>query len=247
MKSAAPRKADTRARAIADDLRRAILSGDFAPGDKLPSEAQLTETHGVSRTVVREAIATLRLDGLVEAHQGAGVFVLDLARRRSTETAWLASTLELLEFRTPLEVAAAGLAAVRRSPVQEERILDRHAALCQHVDAGGDAFRDDDYRLHYAIAEATNNGQFTDFMRRVGEALVPPSSFIPHSDEETRRDYRILLIKEHEAIVRAISASDKDAAEEAMMAHLIGSQDRHRALLHSQRLGQVAVPTPAAS
>src|SRR5688572_587701 len=60
---------------VSNTLRNAILGGKYHPGEKLPSEAKLTEAHGVSRTVVREAIAALRADGLVEPRRGAGVFV----------------------------------------------------------------------------------------------------------------------------------------------------------------------------
>ena len=58
-------------------LRSQVLSGEISPGQKMPTENQLTETFGVSRTVIREAIATLAADGLVEPRQGAGVFVRD--------------------------------------------------------------------------------------------------------------------------------------------------------------------------
>jgi len=239
MSNAAPRRAETRALAIADKLRAAILSGQYAPGDKLPSEAQLTAEHDVSRTVVREALANLRINGLVEAHQGAGVFVLDRGAQMPSEKARLTSSLEILEIRTPLEVAAAGLAALRRSPVQEEHILACHGAMFQMLERGGPGFRDGDFRLHLAIAEATNNGQFVDFMHRIGGALVPQCYFTPQSEEDTRRSYRQLLMSEHEAIVRAISAGDRTVAEEAMRAHLIGSQTRYRDILQSHR----SVPT----
>ncbi|PYE86257.1 FadR/GntR family transcriptional regulator [Pseudoroseicyclus aestuarii] len=230
------RRSGKLATAIGDTLRQDILSGRYAPGDKLPSEAQLTEAHGVSRTVVREALAHLRRDGLVEAHQGLGVFVLDRARAMPAERARLTSSLEILELRIALEVAAAGLAALRRSPVQEERILARHAAMLGLMEQGGDAFRAADFALHVAIAEATSNAQFSDFMARIGEAMVPQSYFTPASDEEARRSYRALLMDEHEAIVRAICASDRSAAEEAMRRHLIGSQSRHRDILQSHSL-----------
>ena len=106
--------AGTLVQRLGDTLRKAIAAGQFPPGSKLPSEAQLSEAHGVSRTVVREAIASLRADRLVEARQGAGVFVLtpqdpppaplligniDLAR--------VSSMIELLELRTAVEVEAA--------------------------------------------------------------------------------------------------------------------------------------------
>ena len=99
------------------------MGGQFPPGSRLPSEAQLTEAHGVSRTVVREAIAALRADRLVEARQGAGVFVLEAEVPaptplflRNIDHERVSSMIELLELRTAVEVEAAGLAALRRSP-----------------------------------------------------------------------------------------------------------------------------------
>src|SRR3546814_4923658 len=58
------------------ELRSRIEGGMYAPGDKLPTEQVLVEKFGFSRTVIREAVATLRADGLLESRQGAGVFVL---------------------------------------------------------------------------------------------------------------------------------------------------------------------------
>ncbi|MFY1686747.1 winged helix-turn-helix domain-containing protein [Plantactinospora sp. WMMB782] len=60
---------------LADHLRSQIGSGELAPGDKLPSTAELCREHGVSAIVVRQAIFKLRTEGLVEGVQGVGVFV----------------------------------------------------------------------------------------------------------------------------------------------------------------------------
>ncbi len=61
---------------VAQALRSQILAGDFQVGERLPTEQRMTEIFGVSRTVVREAVAALAADNLVEARHGAGVFVL---------------------------------------------------------------------------------------------------------------------------------------------------------------------------
>ncbi|RUZ14331.1 FadR family transcriptional regulator, partial [Mesorhizobium sp. M7A.F.Ca.CA.002.15.1.1] len=58
-------------------IRKQLQAGEILPGHKLPTEGQLTETFGVSRTVIREALAKLAADGLVESRQGAGVFVTE--------------------------------------------------------------------------------------------------------------------------------------------------------------------------
>jgi DNA-binding FadR family transcriptional regulator len=232
----------TLASRLGDVLRQAILSGQFTPGSKLPSEAQLGETHGVSRTVVREAIATLRADRLVEARQGAGVFVLDPPAPSASapmsieniDYARVSSVIEFLELRTAVEVEAAGLAALRRSPAQEEVIIDCHYAVQACLEAGKPS-SDADFALHLAIAEATNNPRFRDFLSMIGKSVIPRAALRNEESEEDQAAYIKLLTEEHSAIVTAISAGDEDAARDAMRRHLRGSQARYRALLREQR------------
>lgn len=226
---------------LADNLRRALANGQFPPGSKLPSEAQLSETHGVSRTVVREAIATLRADRLVEARQGAGVFVLDtpgspagLLSVRNVDPDRVSSMIELLELRTAVEVEAAGLAAIRRSPAQEEAILGRHFAVRNCLEAGVSS-AEADFGLHLAIAEATNNPRFREFLAMIGKSVIPRAALSASDSDGDQPAYGKLLDGEHDAIVTAISNGDEEGAREAMRKHLRGSQARYRMLLRGQR------------
>ncbi|PRX09115.1 UNVERIFIED_ORG: GntR family transcriptional regulator [Martelella mediterranea] len=229
---------------VSEALRKAILDGEFLPGEKLPSEARLTQEHGVSRTVVREAVAALRSDGLVEPRQGAGVFVLDpiaFAFRKTKPTVdsdRIYTSLEILEARTPLEIEAAGLAALRRSPAQEEEIFERHAAgIAGRND--GRAWSDADIGLHLAIAKATNNPLFATFLEMQGTSIIPQTGQID-TDEGGEIAYRSLLIKEHERIVFAISNGDEQGARDAMREHLKGSLERYRSLLREERVRHMA-------
>ncbi len=226
---------------LSDNLRRAIHGGQFLPGSKLPSEAQLSEAHGVSRTVVREAIAALRADRLVEARQGAGVFVLEPREPLPAplslahiDPARVSSMIELLELRTAVEVEAAGLAALRRSPAQEEAILDQHYAVRACLDAGKSS-SDADFALHLAIAEATNNPRFREFLAMIGKNVIPRAALRGEENDEDQAAYIRLIDAEHADIVEAISAGDEEAAREAMRRHLRGSQARYRTLLREQR------------
>lgn len=224
---------------LSDTLRQAISSGQFPPGTKLPSESQLTEAHQVSRTVVREAIAALRADGLVEAQQGAGVFVLASVAQPSIQLAELdparvSSVIELLELRTAVEVEAAGLAALRRSPAQEEMIFERHHALHDSLEAGKPT-SEADFALHLAIAEATNNPRFREFLTMIGPRVIPRAAVRDGETEAGQAGYIRLIDAEHQAIVVAISNGDEDAARAAMRRHLRGSQERYRSLLREQR------------
>ena len=238
-KSQTEAKSQTLVARLSDTLRRAIAAGQFPPGSKLPSEAQLTEAHGVSRTVVREAIAALRADRLVEAQQGAGVFVLEppapqIPTFGNLDQARVSSVIELLELRTAVEVEAAGLAALRRSPAQEEAIFERHHAVRNCLDAGVPT-SEADFALHLAIAEATNNLRFREFLSMIGPRIIPRAAMRDGEHEADQATYIMLIDDEHQQIVSAISAGDEETARSAMRRHLRGSQERYRALLRGQR------------
>ena len=112
-------------------IREQLQTGLMQPGQKLPTEGQLTETFGVSRTVIREAIAQLAAAGLVEPRQGAGVFVIE---QISTAFGALTSemgtknsiALNVLEVRLAIEIELAGLAATRRNAAQEAAIQEAY-------------------------------------------------------------------------------------------------------------------------
>ncbi len=218
---------------VSGRLRERILGGALKAGDKLPSEARLTEAFGVSRTVVREAIAALRADGLVEPRQGAGVFVLAPRAAlpfQGVVSSKISSIIEMLELRVAVEGEAAALAAQRRSPAQDEAIREAFDALEQAVAQGRSTMRAD-FAFHQAVAEATNNPRFCEFLTLMGARAIPRSTLQDEGAEAVGRDYLAQIQREHRAIAEAISARDEEGARAAMRAHLIGSQQRYRTLL----------------
>lgn len=206
---------------LAGTLRSAILSGDVPVGGKLPSEAQLTHMHAVSRTVVREAIAALRAEGMVEARQGAGVFVLKAIRRPDgllhiTANRKPSDHLDMMEFRAAVETEAAALAAARRSAAQEAAIVRSLAP-----DTGTPISDDQDHAFHLAVADAAGNPRFRELLDLLGPAAFTPPDATPETARQTRDD--------HLAISQAISAGDADAARSAMADHLGREADAWRA------------------
>jgi DNA-binding FadR family transcriptional regulator len=211
--------------AVTEELQRQITSGALVPGAQLPTEQQMVMQFGVSRTVVREAVSVLRANGLVEARQGSGVFVIGSKPKSpgifSEEIANLASTLELFEVRTPLETEAAGIAAMRRSVTQELAIqsaLDRFNASIINSQSSLDA----DFELHVAIAEATNNRFYADALNFLARKTIAR----PYTPDE---DYLAAVSAEHSRIVSAISDQNPELAREEMRRHLAGSVRRFRA------------------
>src|SRR6186713_1689209 len=116
-----------------EQLKAQILSGKLAPGSRLPTEQEMIAATGVSRTVVREAVAALRSEGLVVTRQGVGAFVADTAQRPfRLEVDGLRSAreaMQVMELRMGVEIEAAGLAAERADAAERRRIADAFAAI----------------------------------------------------------------------------------------------------------------------
>ena len=144
-----------------------ITSGKIPPGSRLPTEQELIAATGVSRTVVREAVAALRADGLVITRQGVGAFVPENARPplriAFDRLSPLRAVLDVMELRTGIEIEAAGLAAERASPAQVRKVVDCFDAIGAAIRRGADGI-DQDFALHCSIADATGNPQFRRFL-----------------------------------------------------------------------------------
>lgn len=219
---------------VSGKLREFILSGALETGDKLSSEAGLTREYNVSRTVVREAIASLRADGLVEVRHGVGVFVREPVEDTTTfkpvDRARISSMIELLELRAAIEIEAAGLAAERRSPAQEEILFERFDDLNRLIAANQSTVAAD-LALHLAVADSTNNPRFREFLMLMGEHLIPRSALPENVESEAPEGYIDQIQLEHRALIQAVSERDITGARDAMRAHLKGSQERYRRLI----------------
>lgn len=230
------RQRETLTSQLSKALRARIDSGEMKPGDKLPSEQELVERYGVSRTVVREAISSLRASGFVATQQGVGAFVLQRAGwpalpAGETNPDLLHEIINVLELRIALEVEAAALAAQRRKPEHLEhmrRALDRMAEM---IEASEDAIAPD-LRFHQAVAEATGNSHFTHLFSYLGALLIPRArapTFRFYSADPV--EYLLRVNREHEEIFQAINRQDSDTARSAMRLHLSNSRERLRGRL----------------
>ena len=220
-------------------LRDAIAGGELKPGDKLPTESGLTQQHNVSRTVIREAIASLRADNLVEVRHGVGVFVLApqgglqgglQGSFRTADASRVSSIIEMLEVRAAIEIEAAGLAAVRSSPAQQELIFECLETIKRQIAAGA-ATVESDRAFHLAIADATNNPRFRELLEAIGRQMIPRSLLQDGEVDVSPAQYLAQIQDEHQKIARAIADGDDSAARDAMRMHLKGSQQRYRSLI----------------
>jgi GntR family transcriptional regulator, transcriptional repressor for pyruvate dehydrogenase complex len=215
-----------------------IFSGKLAPGSRLPTEQKMIAAMGVSRTVIREAVAALRADRLVVTRQGVGAFVADHVRRpfrvEFDENSPLREVLNVMELRTGVEVEAAGLAAERATPAQVKKIASRYAAIATAIGRGGNAV-DQDFAFHCAIAEATGNPQFKRFLEYLGRFIIPRRSVWGSSAPPTERTYLDIFQREHEQILRAIENRSPAQARAAMQRHLLNSRTRYEKIAAERR------------
>lgn len=219
-----------------------IRGGRLAPGARLPTEQTLTAELGVSRTVVREAVAALRADGLVVTRRGSGAYVADPAagpfRITATRAAALSDVLDVMELRLAVEVEAAAFAAERASRKQVAAIQAAWRSVDTALQRGEGAVAED-FAFHRAIAEATGNRQFPGFLAYLGSHVIPRQSVRLSIDTPAeRRAYLERIQAEHSRIVTAISAGDPAEARRAMRDHLTRSLERYRALAKGKNNGR---------
>jgi GntR family transcriptional repressor for pyruvate dehydrogenase complex len=216
--------------AISESIRNCAIR----PGEKLPTESEIMAKHGLSRTVVREAISGLQAAGLVETRHGIGTFArasqpgLEFRIDPGTIVA-VRDVLAMLELRISLETEAAGLAAARRTERQLDLMRDALGVFQASIESGGDT-ADPDFQFHLQVAYATANAYFADVMSHLGMATIP-SSRVPAVEkaiDEVRVQYLRLVNQAHEGIYDAILRRDPEGARAAMRAHLTHSRDRLR-------------------
>ena len=205
-----------------------IESGGLQPGDRLPTEQQLALAHGVSRTVVREAMHQLKSRRLVRSRQGSGVYVAPTPTHQPLvfDPAVLGSVqalVHVVEVRRVLEGEIAALAAERATRTQLAEMRRSLKAIDAAAAAGHDGVPED-LAFHRAIGEATGNPQFRlllDFL----EQYLRESMRITRGNEARRHEFMEAVRGEHRAIFDAISARDPAAARRTAREHMaLGAQ-----------------------
>ena len=214
---------------VADRLRQAILQGDIVDQhQKLPSEAALAASYGVSRPVIREAIFMLKSDGLIISQQGRGQFVnphgsnvfrLDPTMDNGDEIG------ELFEFLLSVEVSATRLAAQRRTQDDLQRIRDCYQRLYDATHELADG-TDEDGQFHKSIVHASHNQHFIAFAQFLDTRV---RRLIRTARKNTRSrsvDLMWQVQAEHKAILEAIEAGDPEQAALAASNHLLNASAR---------------------
>jgi GntR family transcriptional repressor for pyruvate dehydrogenase complex len=204
---------------VADLMLESIMSRKLKVGDRLPSERELGEQFGVSRTVVREAVRALAAKGVIEVRSGSGLRVaaVDADSVRESISLFLRGGpldfQRVHEVRAVLEVHIAGLAAERATPSDIARLQDSHDRMAAAVDDIEDAARDD-LEFHRSIAMATHNDLFLLLLDSIASWLMEIMR------ENLGSGSSPMALEQHRRILDSIVARDAEGARLAMATHL---------------------------
>lgn len=216
---------------VAGKLRQKIRDEGLAPGTRLPSEQAMALHFGVSRSVVREALALLKDEGILSTRKGSGAFICQsqdaqIAKEDELTEQSVQSLLNLIEVRRGLEAETAALAAVRRTPGQLAEIEHALRRIEEAV-ASGVSGVEEDVRFHLSIAEATGNPYWVKFVEMFAQPTRSAVK-VTRANEARRVDFSNQVRREHEKIFDAIAAGDPDLARAAATEHMVHAAERVR-------------------
>ena len=245
-----PRLADL----VYEQLARLIGRGEFPEGCKLPPEGELGERFGVSRPVIRDALARLKEQGVVRSQRGSGNVVVRgeaPGRQAYPPIRTIADLLHSYEFRISVEAATVRLASERRMPGDLGNLRSTLDRAADALDTGAfHLLADLNFEFHRAVARATHN----DFYVRTIE-MIPNFVGAEHLDiatfgDDDLRERASRIHAEHQAICEAIAGRDPVLAVSTMEQHISAARDHviaQREIVPVRTRADHAMPTIRAS
>jgi len=210
-----------------EQLRDAILEGQYPPSSRLPTEQDLCDVMDVSRSTIREALRVLEAEGLINVRRGSGAYVTEKMSHLATRgeiLGWLAqrqeSMSQILEVREGIEWLTASMAARSQTKALIENlqgIIDKQWAESNKTKGEPDiiTLADLDVLFHIAISEASGNDIAHEIVAHILPAFAEANRAVLWVGNSID-----VGIREHQAIVDAIAAGDRVAAENAMRSHI---------------------------
>ncbi|HHW02550.1 MAG TPA: FadR family transcriptional regulator [Thermoanaerobacterales bacterium] len=201
---------------VIKEFEEMIEKGALKPGDKLPSERDLSQQMGISRGILREALRTLESKGYINRKPGGGTYIRELTYSQNTGQKLInalkhATYLDLLEIREILEQKIVELAVERAT---DEDILEMEKIL-EHCQNANEYDPKMDHAFHLSIASATKNALMANFMAANLE-LIKDITTRTHNNPNRLKE----MINEHKKIMDAIKARNAEKAQKALLEHL---------------------------
>ncbi|WJY20526.1 FCD domain-containing protein [Fontisubflavum oceani] len=219
-------EAEKLSHSVVRQIEQLILRGILRPGERLPSERELSERLGVSRPSLREAVAELQNRGLLATRAGAGIYVANVLGSAFSDalirlfSAHDEAVFDYVSFRRDLEGLAASRAAIHGSDT-DLKVIDTiyHKMEAAHSKRNPSDEAELDAEFHLAIIEASHNVIMLHMMRSMFD-LLREGVFYNRQVMFKQRTTRDALLDQHRAINDAIQARDAEAARDAITAHM---------------------------
>lgn len=209
---------------VGNNLKELLLTGKYQIGDRLPTERDIADLYGVSRTVVREALIMLELENLISVKKGSGVYVTNLPGQTVSAETQLNDTdygpFELLQARQLIESSIAGFAAsqvVKSDIIEMRMVLDQER---RQLERGNLEDYSADELFHILIARATKNAVLESLLDDLWQKRNNSKMWKGLHSHIHTQEYRKDWLKDHESILQALQVKDSKAAKQAMWQHL---------------------------
>jgi len=204
---------------VASRLQALILSRSVSHGDRLPSERELCELLGVSRTALREGVRSLVAKGLLEVRQGGGTVVTTPDVRAASELLTIVLRVHgdavfdhVHDVRRLLEVEIAGVAARNRT-ARDIELLE--ASVAEIPNQGDSDWAVADVHFHATLADASHNPLYPVLLASMAEMLTELRTAVAALPGRVE-----LAMYHHRAVLDAVTAGDATAARRAMREHM---------------------------
>ena len=204
---------------VADAIRALIAQDDLEEGDRMMPERALSDRLDVSRSLVREALILLEIEGVVEVRKGSGIYVLDIHRGTAPPPRDDIGPFELLQARQIVEADIAGFAA--RMVTKNDIVRMREALEMERAGLeSGTPDYSGDRLFHRLIAEATQNSVLVDMVEELWRKREQSPMWARLHNRIFETTYRRSWLDDHQAILAALRARNPGAARAAMWQHL---------------------------
>ncbi|KGQ37301.1 GntR family transcriptional regulator [Gallibacterium genomosp. 1] len=207
---------------VGELLKKEISQGVYKIGDKLPTEREISERLGISRTIVREAIVMLEVEKLVEVKKGSGVYVINTPSNIKGDDRFVlpdVGPFELLQARQLVESSVAEFAAhvATKRDIQnlKEILTEEKAMLSKNIDD-----YTADRNFHLALAEITQNDVLIKFQEQLWEYRFNSAMWAQLHTHILEKNYHHLWLKDHHEIFVSIQKKNGLLARQAMWQHL---------------------------
>ena len=216
-----PETGKRRYQQVAEALKREMLDNSLSIGTRLPTERQIAEAQAVSRSVVREAIIMLEIEGLVSVKKGSGIYIerLPLSNESGASPRSDIGPFELLQARQLIE---SNIAAFAATMVTKNDIVKMQEALemeIRAIETGQEDYAADEW-FHRLIAESTQNGVLVDLVDEMWQLRKGNQIWDGLHARIFDESYRRRWLDDHQQILTALNRKDPGKARDAMWAHL---------------------------